>query len=185
MGNCWNSNQGSLQRHASTWPPCTPIPHSSLLHAPSATSFQQISQNCIYLFPFLCPWLPYTHPDGYKREQWGCSMWLGLVLWIQHSCLSSSLFLKLKPWTVASANHAWLSRARNTRTNRVKTFRCSCKPSRVRGGTCQLIISRPWIHLRFSPKYRQMPYINILTLVFKNRRELWLSLLNEGILRLF
>lgn len=128
MGNCWNSNQGSLQRHASTWPPCTPIPHSSLLHAPSATSFQQISQNCIYLFPFLCPWLPYTHPDGYKREQWGCSMWLGLVLWIQHSCLSSSLFLKLKPWTVASANHAWLSRARNTRTNRVKTFRCSCKP---------------------------------------------------------
>lgn len=187
MRNCWNSNQGSLQRHASTWPPCTPIPHSSLLHAPSATSFQQISQNCIYLFPFLCPWLPYTHPDGYKREQWGvvCD-WVWCCGYNTAACFLH--FFKnsnLGPWPVQSMPDSVEPEIQE---------QIEWKPldvavnhlSRVRRGTCQLIISRPWIHLRFPPKYQQMPYINILTLVFQNRRrEPWLSLLNEWILRLF
>lgn len=49
--------------------------------------------------------------------------------WVWHygydiaTCLN--FFFKLKSWTVASASQVRLGRTRNTKTNSVKTFRCS------------------------------------------------------------
>lgn len=140
----WNSNSGNLPPGPSSQPPLyTPVPHSRFHVHLLLPSHPQISYDPPPFSPM-------------NSEQWE----IGLGGWV---CAMDRTELLVFPTFFKKKNSdlgLWPTRVGSdsveTKTNRLKTFRWAVSHlSSVRGGTYQLITSRPWIHLaHFPPRFK-------------------------------